>query len=32
LEDFIFLSMPADTTGMKFIGLEPVVASAQSNR
>ncbi len=32
LDDSIFLSMPADTTGLKFVGLEAVVASVQSNR
>jgi hypothetical protein len=32
LEDNIFLSMPADTTGLKFVGLEPTVAAAQRNR
>jgi len=32
LEDNIYLSMPADTTGLKFVGLEPVVAATQRNR
>lgn len=32
LDDQVYLSMPADTTGLRFIELEAVVASAQGNR
>lgn len=32
IDDQIYLSMPSDTTGVRFVGLEPVVASAQRNR
>lgn len=32
LDDQVYLSLPSDTTGLRFIELESVVASAQGNR